>query len=62
MLESFDELVSVSEQFTIKMKTKYPNLKIFMCGMSMGGAIAFNISVKSPKLANGLILLSPSIR
>jgi alpha-beta hydrolase superfamily lysophospholipase len=44
------------------MKTKYPNLKIFMCGMSLGGAVAFNISVRSPKLANGLILLSPSIR
>lgn len=44
------------------MKAKYPNLKIFMCGMSLGGAIAFNISIKNPKLANGLILLSPSIR
>lgn len=61
-VESFDELISVSEQFTIKMKTKYPNLKIFLCGMSLGGAVAFNISIKNPKLANGLILLSPSIR
>lgn len=33
-----------------------------MCGMSLGGAVAFHISVRNPKLANGLILLSPSIR
>jgi alpha-beta hydrolase superfamily lysophospholipase len=44
------------------MKTKYANLKIFMCGMSLGGAIAFNVAVKNPKISNGLILISPSIR
>jgi len=46
----------------IKIKNRYPGLKIFMCGMSMGGAVAFNISIKSPNLVDGVILLSPSIR
>ncbi len=52
----------MSEQYIIKTKTKYPQLKVFLCGMSLGGAIAFNISIKNPRLTNGIIMLSPSIR
>jgi predicted esterase len=44
------------------MKNKYPNMKVFLGGMSLGGAISFHISIRSPKLTNGIIMLSPSIR
>ncbi len=37
-------------------------MKVFLGGMSLGGAISFHISVKNPKLTNGIIMLSPSIR
>jgi alpha-beta hydrolase superfamily lysophospholipase len=40
----------------------YPGLKIFMGGLSLGGAIAFKIGVKNPKLTDGAILLSPAIK
>ncbi len=33
-----------------------------MGGLSLGGAVAFRIGVKSPKLTDGAILLSPAIR
>jgi alpha-beta hydrolase superfamily lysophospholipase len=46
----------------IKTKNKYSNLKIFMCGMSMGGAVAFNVSLKNSNLVDGNIFMSPSIR
>lgn len=45
-----------------KTKAKYPGVKVFVCGMSMGGAVAFNLSIKQPSLVSGNIFLSPSIR
>lgn len=44
------------------MKTKYPGTKVFLCGMSLGGAVAFHISIKNHNLAQGNIFMSPSIR
>lgn len=61
-LESFDDLVVTAEQYVIKMKSKYPNTKIFLSGMSLGGAVAFNILLQHPHLVHGAIFLSPSIR
>lgn len=61
-LDSFDELVETAEQFIIRVKRKYPHDKIFLSGMSLGGAIAFKILLKHPQIVNGCIFLSPSIR
>ena len=54
--------MATSEQHIIKVKAKYPNLKVFSAGMSLGGAVTFNILLKNPNLVEGAIFLSPSIR
>ena len=54
--------MTTSEQYIIKIKSKYPDLKVFLSGMSLGGAVAFHIALKNPNIARGVILLSPSIR
>ena len=44
------------------MKNKYEGVKVFTAGMSLGGAVTFNILLKNPNFVNGAIFLSPSIR
>lgn len=61
-LDSFEDLVTSSEQYIIKAKNKYSGLKIFTAGMSLGGAVTFNVLIKQPSLVDGAIFLSPSLR
>lgn len=60
-LESFKELVEVSSEFAVRVKNKYPKLKVFMGGMSLGGAVAFNVSLQH-SFFDGLVMVCPSIR
>lgn len=54
--------MTISEQFIIKTKANYPGMKTFATGMSLGGAVVFDVLLKVPNLVDGAILLNPSIR
>ena len=61
-VESYEELVNISHQFVIKVKQEHPNTKVFMCGMSMGGGVGFNLIAHHPNLVDGLVMISPGLR
>ncbi len=43
-------------------KAAHPGLKLFICGESMGGALALRLAATSPDLVDGLILGAPSLK
>ena len=54
-------MVVFAEKFMIRLKEKYPGKKIFVSGLSLGGAIALQMASKNSKI-DGIIFLSPSIK
>ncbi|KAJ8436641.1 LOW QUALITY PROTEIN: hypothetical protein Cgig2_029887 [Carnegiea gigantea] len=60
-IPSFDRLVDdVIEQYSkIKEKPEFKNLRSFLFGQSMGGAVALKMHLKQPEAWNGAVLLAP---
>lgn len=60
-IPSFDRLVDdVIEQYSkIKEKPEFRNLRSFLFGQSMGGAVALKMHLKQPEAWNGAVLLAP---
>lgn len=55
-----EELVSISEDFILHSRIKYPNLPIFVSGLSLGGLISFQTAIRRKKLLRGCILVNPA--
>jgi acylglycerol lipase len=55
----FNEYVSDLKKFTELVREKHPNLKRFLLGHSMGGAIAAQLAIEQPNQLDGLLLSSP---
>jgi acylglycerol lipase len=55
----FDEYVSDLVRFVNSVREKHPNLKRFLFGHSMGGAIAAQLVIEQPNQVDGLLLSSP---
>jgi acylglycerol lipase len=55
----FNEYVSDLKKFTELVREKHPNLKRFLLGHSMGGAIAAQLVIEQPNQLDGLLLSSP---
>ena len=63
MIATFDELIEHTEGFIEMLWKKYDKPKIFIQGLSLGGAICFNTAVRNKNnLISGLIMLSPGLR
>jgi len=44
------------------LREMHPDLKLFVCGESMGGALAIRLAVNNPELVDGLVLSAPCIK
>ncbi|MHA1147698.1 MAG: alpha/beta fold hydrolase [Promethearchaeota archaeon] len=60
-LKDFKEILNHIYEFTIKIRGLNPNLPIFMMGLSMGGMLTVNYSVKYPDELSGIILMAPAV-
>ncbi len=62
-IESFDDLLEQAENFIQMMSEKYSKPKIFIGGLSLGGAISFRLSIRNKNnLISGLVMMSPALR
>ena len=63
LIENFDEMVIEAEQFMEYILSKYEGKqKIFISGLSLGGAVCLRLALRKPDLINGVIFLSPALR
>lgn len=58
-IKVFGEYVSDLGKYITTVREKHPNLKRFLLGHSMGGAIAAQFAIEQPNALNGLLLSSP---
>ena len=59
---TLEDYAKDSELFLIKAQQEYPeNTPIFILGHSMGGAVCAMVSLISPDLLKGMILLAPAL-
>jgi len=60
-IENFNDLVDDLHYTVQHIIKKHPNIKLFLCGESMGGAVVlkYMIDKKARDIINGIILLSP---
>lgn len=61
-LESFEQINVHLQEFILSIRQKYPETPMYLMGISMGGVIAINFSVKNPDLIDGLILMAPGVK
>ena len=40
----------------------YPSVPIYGLGQSLGGAVAYHLSLKHKKLLNGTVLMAPALK
>ncbi|KAM4603149.1 monoglyceride lipase [Discoglossus pictus] len=60
-VSDFQVYVRDSLQHVDLMKKEHPNLPVFVCGHSMGGAISILMASERPSDFSGLILISPLV-
>jgi acylglycerol lipase len=58
-IKVFSEYVSDLGKFLTTVREKHPNLKRFLLGHSMGGAMAAQVAIEQPNALDGLLLSSP---
>lgn len=61
-IESIDIHLKDSKEFVDKIKNLYPNLPLYLLGLSMGGLTSYHLSLKYSKLFSGAILMAPAFR
>ncbi|MHA1752925.1 MAG: lysophospholipase [Candidatus Helarchaeota archaeon] len=61
-LKNFQELIDQVHEFILKIKNENSGIPIFLMGISMGGCLAINYSIKYPEDINGLILMAPAVK
>lgn len=61
-VENFEELNDQLHLFLSNVKEQYPNLPVFLMGISMGGVIAINYSVQHLDMIKGMILMAPGVK
>lgn len=63
LIESMDAMVSEAQSFMEFILSKYVDKpKVYIAGLSLGGAVCFHLSLKAPQLVDGVIFLSPALR
>ncbi|XP_048741718.2 monoglyceride lipase-like isoform X2 [Ostrea edulis] len=60
-VDDFDEYTSVIFQHCNEVKNKYPDLRLFIFGHSMGGAITLLAATSQPDFFKGVITSGPAI-
>lgn len=58
----FDDLISDSEKFIRITKDIYPNVPLYGVGLSLGGAVAYHLSLKNREIFNGTVLMAPALK
>ncbi|TFF93794.1 MAG: alpha/beta fold hydrolase [Promethearchaeota archaeon] len=61
-LKSFEEIASHLYEFISYVRKDHPHTPIFLMGISMGGIISINYSVRYPDSVEGLILMAPGVK
>lgn len=61
-LENFTEVIEQIHEFVLFLKSEHENIPIFLMGLSLGGCISVNYSVKFPNEITGLILMAPAVK
>ncbi|TFF88429.1 MAG: alpha/beta fold hydrolase [Promethearchaeota archaeon] len=61
-LESFNEVTNQVNEFIEMIKSENIDIPIYLMGISMGGVIGINYSVKFPENIDGLILMAPGVK
>lgn len=59
---SSEQIIEDSLSFVNLMTKFYPNLNVFLGGISFGGFISFQISLNFPERFKGIILLAPALK
>jgi alpha-beta hydrolase superfamily lysophospholipase len=60
MIDSVGELISTSEDFLMYVQRKYPKLPIYLSGLSLGGLMAYYVSLRKHVHVAGTILHNPA--
>ncbi|XP_076325725.1 monoglyceride lipase-like isoform X2 [Tachypleus tridentatus] len=61
LVKNFDDCTEDVFRHVDLMKTKYPNLPLFLIGFSMGGTIAIKAGLKRPNDFKGIVILAGGI-
>ena len=61
-IDNVKTLYSDAKNFISIIIGLYPNLSMFVLGMSLGGLISYKLALKFPNEIKGVILLSPALR
>lgn len=62
LVESFEQHMQDSLDFVMKTKRMYPELPMFLLGLSMGGLVAYFLGLRHRELFSGVIMMAPAIR
>lgn len=58
LISDYQSLIKDAVQHIKEKKSQFPNIPLFLCGQSMGGALAVLTSHQHPELVDGIITLS----
>ena len=61
-IDKFDDLISDSEKLIRLTKDIYPNVPLYGVGLSLGGAVAYHLSLKNRQMFNGTVLMAPALK
>lgn len=61
-VDNFDDVVEDYQEFVKMIKTKHPDIPLFIVGESMGGAVGINYCAKYQDEIQGAVICAPGIR